>query len=250
MRLKQILINLISNAVRYSASNTEIHVEIDAKRTPVDPNQPDESLLLNFVVRDQGIGIPEAELGRIFKPFYQVQRTSVNGSTGLGLYIVHEIVKAMGAHVSCQSTVGKGTSFRVESLAFQISQDAPVPSHFEAQLEKNQFANTFKFSIVFAIIALYTNAKPIESNSKQNANSFHILLAEDNPINQRIFFRLICDLGFACSLASNGQEAFALWNSNPQKFSMILMDLQVKPEMLVILELSLFFSVLLILSLS
>ncbi len=102
-RVRQVLTNLLENAVKYSPSGGMIEIEAYAAPCPA---------LIAITVRDQGIGIPQKQQGALFQPFTRVTHTAtarVNG-TGLGLYIARKLVEAMGGRVILQSSEGKGTS--------------------------------------------------------------------------------------------------------------------------------------------
>lgn len=104
-RLEQILINLIDNAVKYSASSAPIYIQ--AHFLPEDDSQ------IRIIVRDEGEGIPEELLPRIFTKFYRVKsplKQDVEG-TGLGLYIVQSLTQAMGGQIRAESTLGEGSRF-------------------------------------------------------------------------------------------------------------------------------------------
>jgi signal transduction histidine kinase len=110
-KLRQVLINLIDNAVKYSPRGRpiEVRVETDVGR-------------LRYEVRDQGLGIPQGEQRRIFGKFYRVdpELTTGVGGTGLGLYIARELVRRMGGHISVESRVGEGSTFVVDIPASPI----------------------------------------------------------------------------------------------------------------------------------
>lgn len=101
-KIEQVLNNLISNAVKYSFENTKIFVSLS--------NNENENLIS---VKDQGQGIPQNEIGKLFKPFERtsVKATNNEESTGLGLFIVKKIVEAHQGKIWCESTVGTGTTF-------------------------------------------------------------------------------------------------------------------------------------------
>ncbi|HVU34995.1 MAG TPA: response regulator [Opitutaceae bacterium] len=117
-RLRQVLLNLAGNAVKFTATG---HVELSVQRAPA----AEGAVQLGFHVRDTGIGIPADRLDRLFRPFSQVDAsiTRTHGGTGLGLAISHRLVTALGGKLTVASAVGKGTEF-----AFSISVRLPSPA--------------------------------------------------------------------------------------------------------------------------
>lgn len=119
---------------------------------------------------------------------------------GLGLYIVSEIVQSMGGTISVRSTQGIGTVFTVGAIQF------PIPDQQEVSRKLAQtIASKFR---------------------PEDAQKIHILLAEDNKINQAIFGKLLSGCHFKCTIVDNGEEAVKAWKNDPNKYQMILMDLQ------------------------
>ena len=100
--LEQIVTNLLDNAVKYTDAGGRIHVGVEGDERSV-----------RVRVQDTGIGIPEADLGRIFERFYRVDkaRSRALGGTGLGLAIVKHIVHSLGGEISVESALGRGTTF-------------------------------------------------------------------------------------------------------------------------------------------
>ncbi|MGL5889626.1 MAG: PAS domain S-box protein [Bacteroidia bacterium] len=189
LRLRQILINLAGNAIKFTtAGNVQINCAVD--------EESDESLVLKFVVSDTGIGIPADKLERIFEPFTQASSESTRkyGGTGLGLTIVKDLVELQGGSVSVKSTEGDGSKFTILLPVKRVS--------VAAVQEVNH-----------ALIQL------------ANPGSYHILLVEDNPLNQQLALKLVNDFGFRASLASNGEEALAALRTPGAKYDLVLMDL-------------------------
>jgi signal transduction histidine kinase/CheY-like chemotaxis protein len=117
-RLRQILVNLISNAVKFTACG-----EVAVSVSQVQENR------LSFAVRDTGIGIPEDRLDRLFQPFSQVDASTTRkyGGTGLGLVICQRLVTLMGGSISVQSQPGVGSCFTFEVALTPIAPPAPLP---------------------------------------------------------------------------------------------------------------------------
>lgn len=127
-RLRQVLINLLDNAIKFTPKGGAVTIEVglSMQAGAVDDGAPGMVLLgapertLQFVVRDNGIGIPEQEHARVFNAFYQVDgsATREHGGTGLGLSIVKRLVEAHGGTVELDSAPGRGTEFRVRLPVF------------------------------------------------------------------------------------------------------------------------------------
>jgi two-component system phosphate regulon sensor histidine kinase PhoR len=104
-KVRQVLVNLVENAIKYSPDGGSVQVGVEAQ---------EENVL--FLVRDEGLGIPSDEQGRVFEKFYRVdpQMTRGVGGTGLGLYICNELVSRMGGHIWLESKAGEGSTFLFE----------------------------------------------------------------------------------------------------------------------------------------
>ena len=156
---------------------------------------------LHFSVSDTGIGIPESARALIFKAFRQADgSTSRNyGGTGLGLAISLQLVRLMGGDIGVESESGRGTTFRFFVVAQRLT-GAPDSA--------------------------LTRVSPSEQTAA--SRGLHILLAEDNLINQKVALSLLKKRGHTVELAGNGKEAVE--KSRTQAFDLILMDLQM-PDM-------------------
>jgi len=197
-RLRQILINLFSNAVKFT-SKGEVNLQVSAQQIPDSEN----SYKLLFAVQDTGIGIPKDRFDRLFKPFSQVDSSTTRnyGGTGLGLAIAHRLTQLMGGEMSVDSEVGVGSTF-----SFTISTVATQPVITAPNSKGNSL-----FDINFAI------KFPLK-----------ILLAEDNIVNQKVAVRYLDRLGYEIDVANNGLEAIAALQK--QTYDVILMDVHM-PEM-------------------
>ena len=119
-KVRQVLVNLIDNAVKYSPNGGNVEVGVE----------PDDGAV-RFSVRDEGLGIPADEQERIFEKFYRLDPSMTRGvgGTGLGLYICHELVKRMGGQIWVESTHGKGSTFTFELPAVgTVAAPAPEPA--------------------------------------------------------------------------------------------------------------------------
>jgi PAS domain S-box-containing protein len=191
VRLHQIIINLISNAVKFT---TEGAITVSVKLLSED----DEKVNIEFAVSDTGIGIPADKLDHIFENFQQATSgtSRLYGGTGLGLAIVKQLVEPQGGtiHVTSQVDVGSTFSF---TLSFQkTKEEAETDSGF-AELDAE-------------------------------VKNIRVLVVEDIAINQLLMKTLLDEFGFERDLASNGK--IAIEKLQTQRYDIILMDLQM-PEM-------------------
>ena len=209
-RIRQIFINLLSNAVKFTTKGN-ITIEIKAEQSTLNRVK----ILASII--DTGVGIPAHKINELFKPFSQVDGSEGGklGGSGLGLVICKEFVTMMGGDIRCESVEGHGSRFSFEIFVYR-SFDLPG-----IQLDASQKST-------------YIQDKNItEDNSiiKQNFNKrkhFKLLLAEDNPINQKVILKILSSAGFNATPTINGSEALAEYTQND--YDLILMDIQM-PEM-------------------
>ena len=194
IRLRQILVNLIGNAVKFTESGG---VSVSLARVAA---AQENSTLLSCVVADTGVGIPPERLGRIFDMFTQADATVSRryGGTGLGLAICRELTRLMGGNITAESAPGRGSAFR-----FAL----PLP---EAQPEEHGA------ELPAATGFILPADRPLR-----------ILLAEDNPVNVKVAAAYLSRRGHTFVVAQNGKEALDLLACHP--FDVILMDLEM-PE--------------------
>ncbi len=189
--VKRILMNILSNAVKYNKENGNIY--ISCREIVSDQS---EMTMIEFTCRDTGIGMTEAFQKQIFEPFAQEHagsRTKFAG-TGLGMPITKKLVEKMGGTIFFESKEGAGTTFVIR-IPFKIDQDA---DEREEQ----------------------------EDVSGKSIKGLHILLVEDNDLNMEIAEFMLQNEGAAVSKAWNGQEAVEIFrNSVPGEFDAILMDI-------------------------
>ena len=195
-RLNQVLMNILSNSVKYTPTGGHIRLEVD------ELPRNEHYARYRFIVQDDGIGMSEAFQKTLFEPFTREEKSGTNKvqGTGLGMAITKSIIDLMGGSISVESAAGKGTRFEVV-LEFPIDTEADTVQ--EAQ------------------------ALPEEAEAASPLSGMKFLCAEDNAINAEILEILLEAKGASCTICSNGQEivdAFA--NVKPGEYDMILMDVQ------------------------
>lgn len=192
VRLHQIILNLVSNAIKFTAKG-KISVNVRLQQEDA------EKAVVEFSVSDTGIGIPEDKLDTIFNNFQQASTTTarIYGGTGLGLAIVKQLVLSQGGSLQVKSKVDEGSVFTF-TLPFKKTKE-------KVEIKKE-------------------NEPVIEESSGE----VKILVAEDVVLNQLLIKTLLKEFGFKAKMASNGKEAVELLKK--ERFSLVLMDLQM-PEM-------------------
>lgn len=190
-RLKQVLINIIYNAIKFTSSG---FVTVEVTFT--------QHHRLQFNVVDTGIGIPEEKIKRIFKPFEQVQNvtTRTNEGAGLGLAISSALIKLMGGALNVESTLGEGSKFRFD-IALNVDETLEL-----APLSLNKMHNDNDCSL------------PSDLQG-------HILIVEDIGEIQMLLRTLIGQVGATADIANDGVEALALLERDAAKYDLVLMDL-------------------------
>ena len=195
-RLNRVLMNILSNAVKYTPTGGHIRFEVD------ELPRNEHYARYRFVVQDDGIGMSEAYQKTLFDPFTREERSGTNKvqGTGLGMAITKNIVDLMGGSINVESTTGKGTRFEVV-LEFPV--DAEADTVPEAQV------------------------LPEEEKETSPLSGMKFLCAEDNAINAEILEMLLEANGASCTICSNGQEIVDAFASvKPGEYDMILMDVQ------------------------
>lgn len=191
-KLKQILLYLTNNAVKYTQNNGSITLTLTELE-----KLPNDYAIYQFIVEDTGIGIGQDFLAHIFEPFEREKNTTFSGvpGTGLGLTIAKNIIEMMGGKIEVHSVVGEGSQFIV-TLRLRI-QNRPLPFAIDSE----------------------------ETLSQLMAQT--ILLVEDNEINLEIETEILQGIGFQIETATNGSIAIdKIASSMPGEFALILMDIQ------------------------
>lgn len=191
-KLRQILLQLIGNAVKYTEKGGVINVKLSEEE-----RLSNDYAVYQFVVSDSGIGMGKDFLDRIFEPFEREKNTTFSGvhGTGLGLTIVKNAVEKMGGSIAVDSVKGEGSTFVV----------------------------TFRFRIQNNPVSAVVNTSEVLEQLKEHK----ILIAEDNEINLEIVTEILQGFGFLVEAAENGSIAVEkLKNSEPGNFALVLMDIQ------------------------
>ena len=195
-RLNQVLMNILSNAVKYTPTGGHIRLEVE------ELTHTEHYAKYRFVVQDDGIGMSEDFQKTLFDPFTREEKSGINKvqGTGLGMAITRSIVDLMGGSISVESASGKGTRFEV---VLELPIDIEADTAQKAQ------------------------ALPEEEDAVSPLSGMKFLCAEDNALNAEILQMLLETRGASCTICSNGQEIVDAFASvKPGDYDMILMDVQ------------------------
>ena len=195
VKLQEIMLNIISNAIKYTSDGHTVHVKIYEK----DSENPRKARLI-FTCEDTGIGMSEEYLPHIFEEFSREHTTTENkiAGTGLGLPIVKSMIELMGGSIRVESTQGAGTKFTVE-ISFDIAAEEDI----------------------------YGNQIPEHPDTLARMEGKRILLAEDNDLNAEIAIELLAEQKIIADRAIDGADCLdKLEKAAPGYYNMILMDIQ------------------------
>jgi signal transduction histidine kinase/CheY-like chemotaxis protein len=191
LRLRQILTNVVGNAVKFTAAGS-VAISVTAAA------EQDGRVPVTFEITDTGTGIPEAKRAAIFEPFQQadMSKTRQFGGTGLGLSISRRLAELMGGTIGVRAATAGGSVFSI----------------------------TIPFVVADATTSLPVRSAPAEPAKETVARPEQVLLVEDNEINQRVATRLLQRLGLQPQIAANGHEALDALEST--HYDLVFMDLQ------------------------
>ena len=195
-RLNQVLMNILSNAVKYTPQGGHIRLDVE------ELTHTEHYAKYRFVVQDDGIGMSAVYQKTLFDPFTREEKSGTNRvqGTGLGMAITKSIVDLMGGTIHVESAPGKGSRF-------EVVLELPI----DAEADKVQTAS----------------ALPEEDEAVSPLSGMSFLCAEDNAINAEILEMLLETKGASCTICSNGQEIVDAFASvKPGEYDMILMDVQ------------------------
>jgi CheY-like chemotaxis protein len=187
LRLRQILINLVNNALKFTKEG-EVFLRVKLIKT-----FDDDSFELGFDIRDTGIGIPEDKMDRLFKSFSQVDSSTTRryGGTGLGLVICEKLVSLMGGSISVKSVVGEGSIFHFSILARKSTQSLQTYVHY----------------------------------SMEGLEQSKILVVDDNITNWGILKVQLEDWKLIPEMASSGKRALEILELN-SNYSLVITDME------------------------
>jgi PAS domain S-box-containing protein len=196
VRLRQILVNLVGNALKFTDAGSVTVCTKLASRTA-------SEVVLQFRVTDTGIGIPEHMHRYVFEPFCQADGSSTrrHGGTGLGLTICDRLARLMGGEIQLDSSEGNGSTFRLK-LSFPV---------------ESPHADTEPHKDVHALTAA-------TSDSQHSCRRLEILVAEDNVVNQKLVAEMLRREGHFAVVVPNGAEAVEA--CRVRRFDLVLMDVQ------------------------
>jgi len=201
LRLSQVITNLLSNAIKFTPEKGEITLSVERIKSK------DNFNTLRFSVADTGIGMTNEQVARLFNAFEQADGSISRkfGGTGLGLAISKNIVEKMGGRIWVESKVGSGSNFIFE-VDLERAPEQEAAAHEAPEIKEDPTAEVPDLSGV------------------------NIILAEDMEINREIFIALLEDTNITINSAENGLAAVSKFKENPEKYDLIIMDVQM-PEM-------------------
>jgi PAS domain S-box-containing protein len=217
MRLQQILLNLVGNAVKFTERGGV------SVRVALDEEEAGDGLRLRFAVRDTGIGMDPEQQSRLFSAFNQADASTTRrfGGTGLGLAICRRLAELMGGDISVRSTPGAGSEF-VATLPFGVAEaDAPV----EHPALQTVAAQGWMMPETPALQEPPAATAP-EQQDAPRLQGLRLLLVEDHPLNQLVARGMLEHAGASVEVAENGQLAVDRLRDHAADYDIVLMDVQ------------------------
>jgi PAS domain S-box-containing protein len=200
-RLRQILLNLLGNAVKFTATQAgrRGQVELSIEPAACGSNEPG----MQIRISDNGIGMTPQVMAQVFAPFTQADASTARkfGGTGLGLSITRHLVALMGGKISVSSALGEGSEFRV---------DLPLQASPAGLIEAGVAAADGRALVAAKALHRVAQGHPL------------ILLAEDNETNREVMLEQLRLLGYAADVAQDGEQALALWRNG--RYALLLTD--------------------------
>ena len=198
LRIRQILLNLLNNAIKYTNPDGHVVFEITELSEMASDNK---HAVLQFIVQDNGMGMSDEFQKNMYTSFARATDTRINAiqGSGLGLAIVKQIIDLMNGHIQCDSEEGKGTTF---TLTLELETSEELPQNIAAE---NILTDT----------------------NQGEFTGMHVLVAEDNDMNWEIIEIMLEEHGILVDRASNGQLCIdKLKDSSSPKYDLVLMDVQ------------------------
>ena len=198
-RFKQILLNLIGNAIKFTMQG-EVHVSCEVK------NETADHIWLQLSIKDSGIGMSESDIDKLFLPFSQanISTTRLYGGTGLGLSISQKLVEMMDGSIEVESNKGQGSTFSFIAKFTRQKADSQCRQDYRIPSEGKPFATDVTGDVTY-----------------QQYN-IRVLVAEDNVVNQKVAVKMLEKHGCHVECVSNGREAVESLNNT--EFDFVLMD--------------------------
>jgi signal transduction histidine kinase/DNA-binding response OmpR family regulator len=197
-RLRQILVNLVGNAIKFTDQGAvTVHVEA--------ASQTDRDICLHVAVSDTGVGIPEAKQRVVFEPFTQADSSTTRkyGGTGLGLAIAKQLVELMQGRIWVESSVGQGSTFHF-TARFALQHESPTDAALALPSR------------------LPSPPAAVAPDCPVSRRRLHVLLAEDDPTHQRLVVQMLANRGHTVEVVSTAAAALATLEQ--QAFDVVLMD--------------------------
>ncbi|MFM8443609.1 MAG: PAS domain S-box protein, partial [Methylococcus sp.] len=196
LRLEQVLVNLVSNAIKFTAAGS-VTIHVDQRPLTATSQQ------LRFKVEDTGIGIPAAKLDTLFQPFSQADASITRrfGGTGLGLSISKRLVELMGGQIGVHTHVGRGGALFWFEIPFELAEAGTPDSQADAPMAADG-------EVAPGLVGL------------------RVLAVDDNRINLLLLDRYLQLEGAEVTLAADGQQALLILEARPEAFDVVIMDIQ------------------------
>lgn len=196
LRLGQVLVNFVSNAIRFSEHGTiTIRAKIDVEQA--------QRVLVRLEVEDQGMGLTPEQKARIFSAYIQSDKSDARtfGRTGLGLVITRQLAELMGGAVGVQSEPGVGSTFWMTAYMSKVTK----------KVEHSAGTRPLLLDHPISVLA-------------QHYHGAHLLLAEDDPFNQEVAIELLSEIGLRVDVVENGKQAVERLLSGD--YALVIMDVQ------------------------
>jgi len=241
-RFRQVLVNLMGNAVKFTDQG-EIELAIDVE------SETETKIMLHCLIRDTGIGLDVSKFDTIFEEFRQADSSTTRkyGGSGLGLSISRKIVELMSGKIWLESTPELGTTFHFTAVLGRSTTVQPRPA-LPPELN-NRHILVVDDNIINSMI-LQKTLEPTGTRvttvpdrqrdptrrispdplGEEQGQAIRLLLAEDNPVNQKLARIMLTKAGYQVTVVNNGKSAVETFIAEPDQFDTILMDVQM-PEM-------------------